>query len=109
MNSERTTSIEFLAQWYQEQCDGSWEHSFGVKLNTLDNPGWALHVNLVETEYEGIALPIALSERSPEDWVSVGIEAGVFKARGGVGNLAEILDLFRAFVLKYRSKNAGLG
>jgi hypothetical protein len=28
--------------WYLEQCNDLWEHSYGVKIDTLDNPGWLL-------------------------------------------------------------------
>ena len=29
-----------LQKWYKSQCNGDWEHSFGIKIETLDNPGW---------------------------------------------------------------------
>ena len=28
----------FLQSWYQSQCDGDWEHEFGIRIETLDNP-----------------------------------------------------------------------
>jgi Immunity protein 53 len=30
-------------------CDGDWEHSSGVSIGTIDNPGWSLDVELAET------------------------------------------------------------
>jgi hypothetical protein len=35
-----TDELAWLEQWYQEQCDGDWEHHCGVTIETLDNPGW---------------------------------------------------------------------
>jgi len=32
--------MERIQDWYRRQCDGDWEHSYGVKIETLDNPGW---------------------------------------------------------------------
>ena len=32
----------WLLNWFQDHCDGDWEHSSGIHLETLDNPGWAL-------------------------------------------------------------------
>jgi hypothetical protein len=29
-----------LQVWYGAQCNGSWEHTYGIKIETLDNPGW---------------------------------------------------------------------
>lgn len=28
-----------LQQWYHSMCDGDWEHCYGVKIETSDNPG----------------------------------------------------------------------
>jgi hypothetical protein len=33
-------TLTWLQAWYAEQCDGDWEHQFGVSVETLDNPGW---------------------------------------------------------------------
>ncbi len=38
-----------LERWYLAQCDEEWEHIFGVVLDTLDNPGWRVSVDLVDT------------------------------------------------------------
>ena len=29
--------IRWLEEWYKSQCDGDWEHLFGVEIGTLDN------------------------------------------------------------------------
>jgi hypothetical protein len=34
------SNLSRLSTWYQSQCDERWEHSFGLKIETLDNPGW---------------------------------------------------------------------
>ena len=47
------SSLDFLQQWYAEQCNGDWEHEFGIKIETLDNPGWSLEIDLAKTIYEG--------------------------------------------------------
>jgi ribosomal protein L37E len=31
-----------LSDWYAAQCDGDWEHEFGIHIGTLDNPGWSV-------------------------------------------------------------------
>lgn len=41
-----------LMAWYSMQCDGDWEHCCGVEINTLDNPGWVLKVDLIGTMLE---------------------------------------------------------
>jgi Immunity protein 53 len=44
--------IIWLQKWYQSQCNGDWEHSYGITIQTLDNPGWSLFVNLDGTMME---------------------------------------------------------
>jgi hypothetical protein len=31
--------LEWLMRWYAAHCDGEWEHTYGVVIDTLDNPG----------------------------------------------------------------------
>jgi hypothetical protein len=45
--------IEELQQWYESQCDGDWEHDFGMRIGTLDNPGWSVEINVVDTPLDG--------------------------------------------------------
>lgn len=43
----------WIQDWYEAQCDGDWEHDYGVEINTLDNPGWMVKVDLTGTSLEG--------------------------------------------------------
>ena len=36
-------SLSALENWYAGQCNGVWEHGCGVRIDTLDNPGWRPH------------------------------------------------------------------
>lgn len=91
-------SVEFLQKWFGSQCNGDWEHCFGLKIATLDNPGWHVSVELEETPLAGVAFSPVLEERTEEDWVCCRIKDGCFEGFGGVGNLMEILDVFQRFV-----------
>lgn len=35
-------SVSALERWYASQCDDNWEHSYGIRIDTLDNPGWRI-------------------------------------------------------------------
>ncbi len=41
--------LEALQVWYAEQCDGEWEHRYGIKIESCDNPGWWVKIDLVGT------------------------------------------------------------
>ncbi len=44
--------IDQLAHWFVQRCDEEWEHSYGVKIETLDNPGWSVVIDLMGTSLE---------------------------------------------------------
>jgi len=78
--------IEELQRWYESQCDGDWEHEFGVKIGTLDNPGW-----MVDIDLEGTSLEDMEPER---DWISCDVRENTFRGRGGPLKLGRILRVF---------------
>jgi hypothetical protein len=86
-----------LQVWYREQCNGDWEHQYGVRIATLDNPGWSLDVDLWDTVLVEKTFPPLAIERTESDWVHCKVESAVFKARGGTANLAEMLQVFLAW------------
>lgn len=46
-------NLNWLMNWYVRECNNDWEHSYGVKIDTLDNPGWTIEIDLRETSLEG--------------------------------------------------------
>ena len=91
--------LEHLQNWYASQCNGDWEHSFGVKIDTLDNPGWILEIDLIETDLSNEPFPEFKrgdSEEGP-DWVHCKVEVGKFLGYGGAKNLSELLQHFLAW------------
>ncbi len=96
-NLERDPGVsefERLERWYAAQCDGDWEHEFGVHLSTLDNPGWILRVDLEGTELEG--RPFAtISDLEPERaWIHCCVKGAKFEAAGGPGMLERMIREF---------------
>jgi Immunity protein 53 len=88
--------IEALECWFKAQCDGDWEHSYGLSIESIDNPGWHVEIDLAQTAMAGVELAFSRDERSESDWVQFEVRAGKFIGSGGVGNLAEILRRFLA-------------
>ena len=88
--------LQRLQDWYTSQCNEDWEHSFGVKIETLDNPGWTLEVDLRETELSGKEFSTISRGDSEDDadWIHCKVESEKFVGSGGAGNLAELLQQF---------------
>ena len=57
-----------IESWFSDRCDGDWEHGFGIKIETLDNPGWMIRVALEGTRMEGVELK-RVSRESQGSWV----------------------------------------
>ena len=86
--------IEAVQEWFAACCDGEWEHTYGVTIGTLDNPGWAVDIDLTGTHLEGKPFDAIRLQRTDDDWVNCEVTSGKFKGRGGPRNLAEILVAF---------------
>ncbi len=93
--STATDIIGWLQNFYSSNCDGDWEHQYGVEITTLDNPGWHVKIDLADTEYAELAFPNEKVERSSTDWIILGVKDRVLFGAGGVGNLFEILNRLR--------------
>ncbi len=89
--------LTWLLEWYDSQCDGDWEHGNGIRMGTLDNPGWYLRVSIKGTECKKKEFKDMIVERSENDWIHCFIEDKVFKGASGPFNLPEIFQIFRAW------------
>ena len=93
-------SLAQLQKWYLQQCDEDWEHSYGIRIDTLDNPGWHLEIDLVGTELEGRSFePVHYgmyeeAETSGNEWIFCKVEGNKFNAAGGPLKLNEIINVF---------------
>jgi hypothetical protein len=83
-----------LEKWYCQQCDGDWEHQQGIKIDTLDNPGWRVTIDLNSTTLEKKNFHELKRDSSETDWFRCWIESRKFHGAGGSKNLQEILQTF---------------
>ncbi len=44
--------LTWIQNWYAEQCNGDWEHCYGITIENLDNPGWKVDIPLTDTDLE---------------------------------------------------------
>jgi hypothetical protein len=95
--ADTMNQLNWLQSWYVEQCDGDWEDTYGISIETLDNPGWSLDIDLAETPLENVEQARHFDERSENNWISYEIREGRFIGRGGPANLEELIGIFRQF------------
>jgi hypothetical protein len=83
-----------LQRWYDAQCDGDWEHEFGVRIATLDNPGWSVDIDLEGTPLETRPFAEIKDMSAERDWYICRVTEGKFRGDGGPLMLGRILRAF---------------
>ena len=91
-------ALDWLMQWYQAQCDGDWEHGAGVVIETLDNPGWSIKIDLNGTPLDGQALErLTHDYKHATEWWTCWTQDNQFHGAGGPQQLGSIIGAFRAW------------
>lgn len=65
-----------------------------MEIETLDNPRWALHIDLVDTPLLEKQFTSLKLDRPEDDWVDCRIENSIFHGYGGIHNLDELIIIF---------------
>ena len=97
-------NLQWLQKFYLSNCNGDWEHGYGIKIDTLDNPGWAVYIHLEDTKLENLQFDSVNIERNEDNWIVCKVENNIFSSFGGPENLDEILDIFRKWVGSFNKK-----
>ena len=91
-------NLEWLEDWYQRQCDGDWEHTQGIRLESLRRRGWRLTISLEGTSAENIAPNRLNFGTSGEEWIDCSICEARFEGAGDPRRLEQIIGVFRKWV-----------
>jgi hypothetical protein len=83
-----------IQKWYASNCDGEWEHEFDLMIETMDNPGWSVTIDLDDTNLEGKEFQPIKNHPSEETWVECQVEDNKFCGFGDFNRLEEILSIF---------------
>lgn len=100
--------LTWLMQWYLAHCDEDWEHQYGVNIDTLDNPGWSLKVDLQDTPLNGLPFTPIYEGVSEEEqpvqgldgdvpWLVCRVEGSQFKGWCGPRDLGRLIATFRSW------------
>jgi hypothetical protein len=95
--------LDWLQEWFVLQCDGDWEHSKGILIDTLDNPGWRVRIDV--SKVEGRSDQIIVDDRHGDDWAVCRIEGEMFNGFGAPRSLERILSEFKLYIERQREGN----
>jgi Immunity protein 53 len=90
--------ITWLENWYLSHCDGDWEHSYGVRIETLDNPGWSISIDLTGTALAGHPYQTLTQLESESDWIHCRVVDFVWHGNSDPRGLGRLVRVFREWV-----------
>lgn len=91
--------LQWIQEWYSSNCDGCWENLYGVKIENIDNPGWSVTIDLIDTELEDRNFTGVELDNSDNDWLCCEVKNGQFVAAGDSRKLEKILTIFKEWCL----------
>ena len=92
------TTLKRLELWYESHYNGDWEHEHGIRIDTLDNPGWTVDIALTGTGLENKFFKPMKTQRSEANWIHCFIQNNCFCIRCGPLNLEKGLIQFLGWV-----------
>lgn len=87
--------LSYIEEWVYRNPAALEEQRPRFLLTTLDNPGWAIDINLRDTELETLELDLPLMEMSEHNWHTARARDHVLELPGGPWNLFDLLEIFR--------------
>ncbi len=92
------SNLQWLSEFYASRCDGEWESDYGINIETVNNPGWMVRIDLDGTGLDPDGFVPIAQQRTPTNWVECKVADGVFLGGGGLENLDEVIGIFRQYV-----------
>lgn len=103
------STLSRIQAWYQRQCDGTWEHSLGVLIESVDNPGWWIKINLDRTKLRDVSFAEIRENVNDERfaqgprWFNCRVEGSTWHGAGDETQLERILKVFLEWAEKHDS------
>ena len=106
--------LKWLQEWYFAQCgdentvvetvtDEPYQWAHGITIETLDNPGWAIKIDLANTSLQSKYFSkVEVDNDEPEDgndWYICYVEDEVFHAYCGPTHLTTVIRIFKEWVV----------
>jgi hypothetical protein len=90
--SETNGAATRLQRWYEQTCDGNWEHDYGIDIESLPDPGWNLTIDLLATAWEDLVIDPLTRRTSEHDWLHIRTTERGLHTTCGPMNLPDAID-----------------
>jgi hypothetical protein len=93
-----------LQNWYKTNCNGDWEHSWGLSIGTIDNPGFSIRINLADTSLENLEFE-RIIDNGDFDWIFIKVKDKVYEAHSDPSKLTLAISIFLDEIIPNYSDN----
>lgn len=90
--------LSWISDWLRSQCNGDWEHMYGVKIGTADNPGWHVTIDLADTDLENLEMETEVIGNGDDDWFFYKVKNKQYFGSGDLSKLELLLQKFKELV-----------
>jgi len=87
--------LNWIQDWFVSHCDKKWDEIHCIKIETIDNPGWLVRIEISDTELVNKPFSEVDIDISESDWIMCRIKGGQFEGVGDATKLSRILQIFR--------------
>ncbi len=91
--------LKFIQAWYSENADLAFEKKQRIKVETLENPGWYIEIDLRNTYLDGVSFDMIEFDDDKNDWLQCFIRDNTFVGAGDANKLNHLLKAFHLFAL----------
>jgi len=95
----KNNTLDWLQEWYAEQCRGIGVEGNGILIQALEKPEWLIKINLHVASLGAKQFQDLAIQRSIHDWLICKVQNNCFHAHCGLHNLIEVIDIFRQWAL----------
>ncbi len=97
-----------IQDWYLRQCDGEWQHFYGISIDTVvsqgDQLGWKIEIDLKDTdlEYQNFQI-VKIISADLNDWLECNVLKNKFIGRADLSKLEMLLSVFLDWVADFNA------
>ena len=104
VNPEREKLLKWLEKWFFFNCDGDWEHDYGIDIIHKGSL-WEVKIDLCNMAFALDGMPLFEERKSPSDYFRYTIENEFFIGEASNDNLEKLLKVFKTIVTKNEKKD----
>lgn len=87
-------ALTSLIEWFSSQCDGNWEHSYGIIIESLDNPGWMVSIDTRDLDTEIKNFDWVKLELENKGWMHYHVKGNRFECACDPNSLRLAIETF---------------